>query len=45
MATEREEHIGLRGMSDRAALLGGLLGLTSSPGEGTRILVRVPANV
>lgn len=45
MATEREEHIGLRGMRDRVALLGGLFSLTSSPGEGTRVLVKVPANV
>lgn len=45
MATERVEHIGLRGMRDRVALLGGLFSLTSSPGEGTRILVKVPANV
>lgn len=45
MATEREEHIGLRGMRDRVALLGGRFSLTSSPGEGTRILVKVPANV
>jgi signal transduction histidine kinase len=45
MATERVEQIGLRGMRDRVALLGGLFSLTSSPGEGTRILVKVPANV
>ena len=45
LATEREEHIGLRGMRDRVALLGGLFSLASSPGEGTRILVKVPANV
>jgi signal transduction histidine kinase len=45
MATEREEHIGLRGMRDRVALLGGRFSLTSSPGEGTRVLVKVPANV
>jgi signal transduction histidine kinase len=45
MATERVEHIGLRGMRDRVALLGGLFSLTSSPGEGTRILVKVPAHV
>lgn len=45
MATEREEHIGLRGMRDRVALLGGRFSLTSSPGEGTRILVKVPTNV
>ncbi len=45
MATEREEHIGLRGMRDRVALLGGKFSLTSSPGEGTRVLVKVPVNV
>jgi signal transduction histidine kinase len=45
MATEREEHIGLRGMRDRVALLGGHFSLTSAPGEGTRILVKVPVHV
>lgn len=45
LATEREEHIGLRGMRDRVALLGGLFSLTSSPGEGTQVLVKVPAHV
>lgn len=45
MATERVEHIGLRGMRDRVALLGGHFSLTSSPGEGTRIFVQVPAHV
>ena len=42
--TEREEHIGLRGMRDRAQLVGGQIRLTSHPGEGTRIEVRVPAD-
>ena len=42
--TEREEHIGLRGMRDRAQLVGGKIRLTSSPGEGTRIEVKVPAD-
>nr|WP_290666852.1 sensor histidine kinase [Ardenticatena sp.] len=43
-ATEREEHIGLRGMRDRVALLGGIFELYSKPGEGTRIKVKVPSN-
>lgn len=41
-ATEREEHIGLRGMRDRVALVGGAFDLWSRPGEGTRIRVLVP---
>ncbi|MCB0209188.1 MAG: sensor histidine kinase [Anaerolineae bacterium] len=41
-ATERNEHIGLRGMRDRAQLVGGTFELYSRPGEGTRIQVRVP---
>ncbi|GAB4581649.1 MAG: hypothetical protein Fur0022_43980 [Anaerolineales bacterium] len=44
-ATERVEHIGLRGMRDRVALLGGTFHLVSHPGEGTRITVKVPAYV
>ncbi len=42
-ATEREEHIGLRGMRDRVKLLGGHFQLQSHPGTGTHIIVRVPA--
>ena len=45
LATERVEHIGLRGMRDRVALLGGTFHLDSHPGEGTRITVKVPAHV
>ncbi|MBK8986712.1 MAG: sensor histidine kinase [Chloroflexi bacterium] len=41
-ATEREEHIGLRGMRDRVALVGGAFELDSSPQRGTRITVRAP---
>jgi signal transduction histidine kinase len=41
-ATERVEHIGLRGMRDRVALLGGSFHLISHPGQGTRITVKVP---
>lgn len=44
-ATEREEHIGLRGMRDRVTLLGGKFQLDSTPGQGTRILVKLPADV
>ncbi len=41
-ATEHEAHIGLRGMRDRVALLDGEFNLSSTPGKGTRIEVRVP---
>jgi signal transduction histidine kinase len=41
-ATEREEHIGLRGMRDRVGLLGGEFELYSGPDQGTRIVVRIP---
>jgi len=41
-ATERAEHIGLRGMRDRVQLVGGHFELFSAPGEGTRIYIRVP---
>ena len=44
-ATEREEHIGLRGMRDRVGLVGGTFELWSEPGQGTRILVKVPHGV
>lgn len=44
-ATEREEHIGLRGMRDRIGLLGGDFELRSQPGEGTTITVRVSLDV
>jgi signal transduction histidine kinase len=43
-ATEREEHIGLRGMRERVHLVGGLLKIVSQPGQGTRIVVRVPSD-
>ena len=45
LPTEREEHIGLRGMRDRVALLGGLFQLTSQPGVGTCVHVEVPIGV
>ncbi|MFQ6020085.1 MAG: sensor histidine kinase [Dehalococcoidia bacterium] len=40
--TEREEHIGLRGMRERVTMLGGNFDLQSRPGKGTRITVQVP---
>jgi signal transduction histidine kinase len=43
-ATEQEEHIGLRGMRDRIALVGGQFELISEPGKGTRIVVKVPVD-
>lgn len=42
--TEREEHIGLRGMRDRVSLLEGSFKLSSQPGKGTTISVRIPVN-
>jgi len=35
-------HLGLHGMRERAALLGGTVTFESTPGEGTTIYVRVP---
>lgn len=44
-ATERVEHIGLRGMRERVSLAGGTFAVESTPGLGTRIVVEVPADV
>lgn len=41
-ATERAEHIGLRGMRDRMGLVGGHFELHTAAGRGTKIVVRVP---
>lgn len=35
-------HLGLVGMEERAALLGGELSVASRPGQGTTVLVRIP---
>jgi len=35
-------HFGLQGMRERAAVSGGALTLTSAPGDGTTVLLRVP---
>jgi signal transduction histidine kinase len=37
-------HLGLIGMRERAEAVGGALKITSRPGEGTRISLRVPVN-
>jgi signal transduction histidine kinase len=41
-ATECGDHIGLRGMRERAAMIGGSLRIQSRPGHGTRVRVEVP---
>jgi signal transduction histidine kinase len=43
-ATEKAEHIGLRGMRDRIGLVGGDFYLTSAPSQGTRIIVKVASD-
>jgi signal transduction histidine kinase len=43
-ATERVEHIGLRGMRERVTLVGGTFQISSAPGAGTHIVVEVPAD-
>jgi nitrate/nitrite-specific signal transduction histidine kinase len=42
--TDGGEHFGLIGMRERAAVISGELNLDSQPGEGTRVMVRVPLN-
>jgi signal transduction histidine kinase len=41
-AMSAEGHYGLRGMRERAGVIGGRLVAWSEPGEGTEIEVRVP---
>ncbi len=43
--TDLEEHIGLRGMRERVSLVGGRFHLYSRPGQGTQIMVKIPADV
>lgn len=42
MVDEHESHIGLRGMRDRVAILGGHFEIHSRLGAGTRIFVKLP---
>jgi signal transduction histidine kinase len=37
-------HIGLLGMQERVALVGGHFHLSSQPGQGTTIIVKVPVD-
>jgi signal transduction histidine kinase len=41
----RGEHLGLIGMQERAELLGGTLAIFAQPGEGTRIVFKLPKTV
>ena len=41
-AQERERGLGVLGMEERARLLGGVMSISSSPGEGTAVRVSVP---
>lgn len=41
-AADGNRSLGLSGMRERAALLGGRLSIESSPGDGTRIAATIP---
>ena len=41
----REGHYGLRGMPERAALIGGKLAVWSEVGAGTEVELRLPASI
>jgi signal transduction histidine kinase len=41
----REGHFGLAGMRERASLVGGVLEVTSEPGQGTTVEVRLPTEL
>lgn len=43
ITAEHTEHIGLQGMRDRVAILGGRFSLESEVGKGTRIYVELPS--
>ena len=44
-ASETAGHYGLRGMTERAALIGETLTVWSEVGEGTELELRLPANI
>jgi signal transduction histidine kinase len=44
-ATHSPQHIGLRGMQERATLMNGSLRIVSRPGRGTRVRVEIPVDV
>ena len=39
---ERPGHLGLRGMHERAAAVGGTIEVDSEPGRGTTVICRLP---
>jgi signal transduction histidine kinase len=41
-SSRRTDHLGLVGMEERAALLGGTVRVESAPGKGTTVLAEVP---
>jgi signal transduction histidine kinase len=41
---ERGEHLGLMGMRERVALLGGTVAIDSAPGAGTTVRIMLPVN-
>jgi nitrate/nitrite-specific signal transduction histidine kinase len=43
VADDRQPHFGLSTMRERAESVGGTLDIVSAPGEGTRVVVRLPA--
>ena len=43
-AIERAGHLGLAGMRERIAALGGVVELFTAPGQGTRLVIRVPVD-
>jgi signal transduction histidine kinase len=45
MMRSRERGLGLFGMQERLALVGGQLVIDSVPGQGTRVHARVPLHV
>jgi len=44
-AASEGHHYGLIGMRERAAKMGGEIRITSAPGKGTKVHLRVPASV
>jgi PAS domain S-box-containing protein len=43
-SSRRADHLGLVGMEERAALLGGAIRIESAPGQGTTVLAEIPLN-
>jgi signal transduction histidine kinase len=39
---DSEKRMGLRSLQERADLLGGIMLVTSKPGQGTKILIKFP---